>query len=366
MQKQITNLAKKLIQIPSVSKDIEQLNRVVDIVKREFEDSSELVIKQYEFENKPSLVIQNFEGKQADIILNWHLDVVPAQDERQFEPQIKDWRLFGRGACDMKTQVAIMIVLMKQIWKSENKLPKVILMITTDEEKWGFDGVKRLVDEGYSADIVLVPDGGSMSNLVIKQKGIVHLNIVAEWKSSHGSQIWKWDNAIEKLYDFYQDLKDQIQIKYEKNTQDHRHPTVSLNKLNAGEATNVVPNQANGKIDIRFTETFDWVDSLFEDIKKVAKKYDCKVSMDASWTQLNTNKNAKPVQKYFQVAQKHNPNIEFGHEHGWSDGRFFAKKWIDVVLQRPKGGNLHQKNERIDLESCDQFFRLYKDFIWKY
>jgi acetylornithine deacetylase/succinyl-diaminopimelate desuccinylase-like protein len=46
--------------------------------------------------------VKNFEGKEADIILNGHIDVVPISEDGQFDPKEIDGKIYARGSGDMK------------------------------------------------------------------------------------------------------------------------------------------------------------------------------------------------------------------------------------------------------------------------
>jgi acetylornithine deacetylase/succinyl-diaminopimelate desuccinylase-like protein len=82
--------------MPSVTSDAKQLYIIVDYIKEMFAEYEHAYISECIHNDKPSLIIQNFEGKEADIVLNGHLDVVPAQSQDLFEPLEKDGKLYGR------------------------------------------------------------------------------------------------------------------------------------------------------------------------------------------------------------------------------------------------------------------------------
>src|SRR5438045_3690606 len=100
MQQSILKLAKQLISIPSVSDNTEQVQAVFNLVEKEFEGLP-LIVKRFRKNNKPSLVVTLADIKTPDIFLNGHLDVV-AGKQNQFRSIIRDSRLYGRGAYDMK------------------------------------------------------------------------------------------------------------------------------------------------------------------------------------------------------------------------------------------------------------------------
>lgn len=90
------NLLQQLCSLSSVSTDRAQIDSVFALIEQEFEQihfaSKRVVIHN----DKSSLLIQNFDGKEADIVLNGHIDVVPASTDDQFEPMVDGDRLYAR------------------------------------------------------------------------------------------------------------------------------------------------------------------------------------------------------------------------------------------------------------------------------
>ena len=328
----IKELLVELVKIPSVSSDIKQLRKIVNFVENYFKDTK-AIIERYEFNQKPSIVIKNFEWKHADIILNWHLDVVPPSEEWQFDPYEKDGKLYGRWAGDMKSWDAIIMKLMKDLLNQNFKEKKIALILTTDEEVGGFDGVNKIVNEvWYSGDIVLIPDSGSFNKIVYAEKWILHLHLKFTWLSCHASRPWLWINAIENMFKFYQLLKNYIvddRKLYAK--EDHWGSSVSLNVVKWWVATNVLPDYAEAKIDIRFTEEFT-LSRIQEVVKLFLAQTNWEIINEIYWHVLYTNPSHPIVQKYLSVAKKYNDSVFLSKAHWGSDWRFFAKKWSVVLL----------------------------------
>ena len=151
MKKEILELTKKLIQIESIRSKPERLKEVVDVAADYFKDTK-MIIKKYVSNDKPSVMILTKETKHPKLILNGHLDVIEAEKD-QFKPKIEGDKLIARGAGDMKGACATMMVIMKKLYQQNPKL-SFALMLTTDEEIGGFDGVKYLLEkEKYKTDM---------------------------------------------------------------------------------------------------------------------------------------------------------------------------------------------------------------------
>lgn len=364
MNENIKNLLTQLINIKSVSKDINAIEEIILFVEKYFSIYENVIIKKYNFNSKPSIIIQNFDWMVSDIILSWHLDVVPEAEENQFDIKIEDWKIFARWAWDMKSWVAIMMEIMKEVLEKKYNDKKICLMITTDEEVWGENWVKKLVDIWYSSSIVIIPDSWSLEDIVIAEKWVIHMEIEVNWKSCHASRPWLWENAIENIYKIYNEFKLKIEEKNKLKTKKHWATSVNLTKINWWNALNTIPEYATGWFDIRFTEKFSWVDEIIWIIKDILNKYNSKIINYYSWDLLFTNKNNINLKKYISSYKKiiwTKPNIV--KEHWASDWRYFASKWIPVILQRPTCKNIHSKNEYVEIDAIDKIYKIYKDFI---
>lgn len=350
---QIVSLLKSLVSFKTTSDNLSELNRCVDFVKDYF-SGSDAFVKKFVSNKKPSLVVTTKNTKKPDVFFVAHLDVVPA-DDSDFEAKVVDEKVFGRGALDNKGSAAVLIILTKEIAKMKDK-PSIGLMLTTDEEVGGADGVAYLVKQGFRSKFVVVPDAGKDVNyFVFKEKGILRLKISAEGKAAHGSRPWEGVNAIEKLIDAYGEIK----RLFTQNKKGHWHKTINLGKISGGSAINVVPSYAEMFFDIRFTER----DSVKELLKKIKQLSGLKVEVLESGDAFITPTKNDYLQKLVGAVKKvTNEKTFFRVEHGASDIRHFANYNIPGILFMPKGSNAHSKNEFVVVSSLIDFYRIVKIF----
>lgn len=366
MKNEIKKVLYDLLVIPSVSSDKEALYEVREYIEKYFEEINGIFIKKYEYNNKPAIVISNFDGIASDILLSGHFDVVPPSEPHQFDIQEIDGKIFARGAGDMKSWVAIMMVLCKEIFSKKLSNKKISLILTWDEEVWWYDWVKKLVEElGYTTKIVLIPDSGSTEKIVIAEKSTIKLHIKANGKSAHASRPWLGENAIENILKIYDELKKTFQddIKLY-GDESHWWWSVNLTIINAGNVTNVIPNEAKASFDIRLTEDHLDLEKVKEKIEEIVKKYNTQIEWCMLWNMLFANLNDDLVQKYILSAKKvlgYTP--ELAKEHGASDGRFFSARGISVLLQRPTCANIHTAGEYVVESEIEKIFNIYQHFI---
>jgi len=363
LTKQIVKITSDLIQIPSVSSDLEKLAQTINYVRDFFGEINGMYVDEYTFNDKPNIIIKNFDGKEADVVLNGHLDVVPEQDKSQYKPKIVDGKLYGRWSADMKSGCAIMMVLMREVLTWNNP-KKIMLMLTTDEEVGGFDGVNELVKLGYTGKVILIPDGGSLSEIVYTEKGIVFALAKSKWVACHASKRRLGKNAINNIIDFYHDIKNELEEKSILNPENnYRSTTVNLTNITAGSgAYNIIPDDATAKFDIRFTQKYN-LEKLKNILENKAKKYDIEITTSINGEVLYTDPNHELIQKYYLTAKEVLWNdVRLIQEHCGCDGRFFADSV--VILHQPNRSDIHWVQEHSYIDSYEKLYNIYKNFLY--
>jgi acetylornithine deacetylase/succinyl-diaminopimelate desuccinylase-like protein len=166
------------------------------------------------------------DGDGPTLCLLGHADTVPAGDEGQwsFSPwagDVVDGEVRGRGAQDMKDQVAAevaaCIALAREGWRPKGEL---LLVCTADEEAGAHVGAKWLCEEHpdkVRADLVINEGGGAsfefegrrLYTLCVGEKGVWRFRLRAEGKAGHGSVPSLGDNALIKLAPLLERLREQ-------------------------------------------------------------------------------------------------------------------------------------------------------------
>lgn len=325
--------------------------RCVDYVE-EFFRGFPLVIKRYESGDKPSIVVSTQETLTPDIMLVGHLDVVPALDEL-FEPRYEGSKMFGRGVCDMKSECVVMMQILKDLATQENS-PNIALMLTTDEEIGGLNGVNYLLnDVGYRCQVAIVPDGGQApDDIVLINKGVLLLRLTAHGKTGHGSRPWLGANAIDRLLVAYEQIRALIPNKA--TADDYWYHTCNIGLIQGGEAANQIAGEATCDLDIRFTEEVTSQEFLGE-IEQVVGDL-AQVKVRVSGEPIHTDQHDPFVKTYASCAQEVLGVYPSFNKHcGSNDGRFFTVLGIPIIVSRPISGNQHSPNEWLDTRSVPVF-----------
>lgn len=347
-----------LVEIPSITSDTKNCKKAIEyintLVKKE-----DLKTKIFEKDSVYSLQVAKEIKNKYEVILNGHLDVVPAPI-KDFKPKIKIEKgkrvMYGRGTSDMKgPTVSILIAFLESLKEDVNK--DMALLFTTDEETGGFKGMKTLVDQGLTADIVFIPDGGQDWSICTDEKGVFHIKFTSKGVSAHGSRVWLGDNAVVKLIKVYTNLQREFNRRWGKATKmDNWKPTLNLGALNGGNSANKVPNEAQMLIDIRYPSPVTQ-----KELEEIVKD---SIIKDVSWEPISTGAplHTNVDNRYIKSWSKLIKNPVFEKEPGASDARFLAEKGIDTLITKPISSKPHIDNEWVDLDDLIVF----KDTVKKW
>jgi succinyl-diaminopimelate desuccinylase len=349
---------KQLIAMPTVTNDHEANNCALDYLQHFFEDR-QLHVVRHTFNGYGAIVATTRQDtKTPKVMLTAHLDVVPAP-KQLFELKEADGNYYGRGVFDMKFAIASY---MQTIDMLGADLPSydIGIMITTDEEIGGLNGVKPLIEMGYRPAICLLPDGAADWNIETLSKGFGFVHITIQGKTAHGSRPWEGDSATFKLIDLLTELK--------ANFKDQTLNTNTLNiaLLSGGVAKNQVPAHASAMLDIRFLSENDHQKTTAI-IQELCKKYGGTYSEEPLSGHPCVNELAHPLIKPFadSITAVTGAKVSGTISYGSSDARFFAGVGIPSIITRPAGGGQHADEEWIDKQGCLQYPEVIVDYLKK-
>lgn len=343
-----------LIKFRTTKENLKSLYEIINFVTNQFK-GEKVYIKKYKSNGFPSVVITLKKEKNPKFFLNGHLDVVAA-DEKDFTPKVKKRRIYGRGSGDMKAGCAVMIEIMKHFSRQE-KPPSLGLMLTTDEEIGGANGVGYLVrKKGYKSEIALIPDGGvDLKTIILNQKGIIHLKIKEFGKAAHGAKPFLGENAIDGIIKKYLEIRKVVpELKGRRWSN-----SMNLGRIEGGEATNKVPDKAEIFLDIRYTKKGD-KDRILDRISQITKNYEIIGEGDP----FIQNKNDYFLKNYQKIAEDVlGGSICFSRVEGASDARFFSEVGVPVIITKIGCDNIHGDGEFVDVNEMVNFYKILEKFI---
>lgn len=215
------------------------------------------------------------------LVYNGHLDTYPIGDRARWTVDplgaaVRDNRLYGRGAVDMKGGIAcsilaaLLLAEMREAWAGD-----VVVTLAGDEESMGPNGTQFLIERfpAERGDAMITGDAGSPDVLRFGEKGMVWLDLEASGKAAHGAHVHLGVNAIERLMAAVRDVcalrdmpvplpsevaaaidtaapvSEAISGNGESDTL--RRVTVNCGVFHGGTLRNIMPDTASATIDIR-------------------------------------------------------------------------------------------------------------------
>ncbi|MBN1673463.1 MAG: M20/M25/M40 family metallo-hydrolase [Kiritimatiellae bacterium] len=235
-------LLRTMMRFRPVSADIEAVNRLVEFLRGHLRQNG-LYTRLENVGARKILYAATRKGKTSPVLLNAHLDVVPAEPKTFRIRKRGDW-ITGRGAGDCLGNCAVAARVLIQCRDRAH----VAAVFSTDEEIGGAT-TRHMVQKGYAGDFVVILDGEGYQ-IAVAQKGILGVRLQAKGRGCHGSTPWKGRNAIDRLIDGYLRVR-----KLFPPVQPGREwrDTLSANIISGGTVFNRVPDAAELSLDIRYT-----------------------------------------------------------------------------------------------------------------
>jgi succinyl-diaminopimelate desuccinylase len=223
------------------------------------------------------------------VVLNGHLDVVPAGDHANWrhDPyggEVEDGRLYGRGSADMKSGIAVAMCATADLREDlvDGDLDGSVVFHGAMGEESGEAGTKTLLERGYDGDygVVLEPTG---LRTATKTKGTAWYEITVEGEPSHASSPDQGHSAVADAQQVYDRLVDYDARVRERADDLLGTAYATVTGFEAGTKANVVPEEARLVLDRRVLpgESFEAVHAEVDDLlASVAADHDLSVSWE--------------------------------------------------------------------------------------
>ncbi len=307
-----------------------------------------------------------------------HTDVVPPGNltkwqSSPFEATVKDGLLFGRGAADMKSALAAMLIGCKNfVTKHPNFFGRIGFLITSDEEGDATDGTKKIVDYLEENKIklswCLIGEASSQEKLgdsiKVGRRGSLHGALQVFGKQGHIAYPQLADNPIHRSFKALDALTQTI---WDHGDDVFTPTSFQIYNINADTgASNVIPGILTARFNFRFAPS-----STAETLKnKVHKVFDDhNLQYDIQWNLMSQPFLSTPG-KLTQAVKDSVREICGIETHpnttgGTSDGRFIAATGCEIVELGAISKCIHQVNEHIKLDDLEKLSVLYENILGK-
>jgi succinyl-diaminopimelate desuccinylase len=310
---------------------------------------------------------------QPLLVFAGHTDVVPTGPlekwtSNPFKPTHRDGKLYGRGAADMKTSLAAMIVAVEEFVAAHpDHQGSIGFLITSDEEGPATDGTVIVCDQlkarGEKLDYCIVGEPTSVNKIgdMIKngRRGTMSGKLTIKGVQGHIAYPHMAKNPIHLAMPALAEL---ATIKWDEGNEYYLPTSWQMSNIHAGTgASNVIPGECIVDFNFRFS-TASTVEGLQEGVCAILDKHG--LQYELTWI-IGGHPFLTPRGKLSDalsdaISAETGLTTELSTTGGTSDGRFIAKICPQVVEFGPTNASIHKIDEHIAVEEIDPLKNIYR------
>ena len=321
-----------------------------------------------------------FGTKGPNICFAGHVDVVPTGDIKKwsmdpFGGEIKQGKIWGRGAADMKSGIAAFLSSVSNFLSKEKdfeKIGSISFLITSDEEGKAINGTKKVVEwleekeEKITACIVGEPTNVSEIGDTIKvgRRGSFTGFLKVKGVQGHVGYPHLADNPINSLIKM---LEPFVKIYLDEGTENFQPSSVMITSVDVNNnASNVIPGEVSATFNIRFNNlhTINSLKAMLKNqFNKITQNYEFDYYCNAEPFLTNDEFLKSTIEKAIKSVVKINPKQSTSG--GTSDARFISKI-CPVVEFGLVGKTMHKIDENVDVDDITKLVSIYSFFLSNY
>ncbi|HZP66470.1 MAG TPA: succinyl-diaminopimelate desuccinylase [Rudaea sp.] len=306
-----------------------------------------------------------------------HTDVVPSGPEASwssppFAPTLRDGRLYGRGAADMKSGVAAMTLALESFVTAHPvHRGTVALLVTSDEEgPLNEDGVRRVVDEfrrrGQRIDYCVVGEPSSAERLgdIVRVGRRGSLSGTLEVRGVQGHVAYP-DKVRNPIHLAAAALAELAATRWDEGNAEFPPTSFQISNVHAGTgALNVVPGTLEARFNFRYC-TESSAASLRERTEAILRRHalDYSLRWDLSGEPFLTRAGALRDAAFAAIVDTCGVEPRADTGGGTSDARFVAPLGAEVVEVGPVNASIHKIDECVALDELERLPELYRRIV---
>lgn len=310
------------------------------------------------------------------LVFAGHTDVVPTGplDQWQshpFTPSHRNGMLYGRGAADMKTSIAAMVVAVEEFLAAHpDPALSIAFLVTSDEEGPAVDGTvmvcERLLARGEALDYCIVGEPTSVDQLgdMIKngRRGTLSGKLTVKGVQGHIAYPHLAKNPIHL---FAPALAELVATEWDKGNAFFPATSWQVSNIHGGTgASNVIPGELVVDFNFRFC-TESTPESLQQRLQALLSRH--QLDYDLKWTlgglPFLTTPGTLVDAVRGAIEAETGLQTELSTTGGTSDGRFIAKICPQVIEFGPLNATIHKINEHVPVSSLDPLKNIYKGVL---
>lgn len=307
------------------------------------------------------------------LVFAGHTDVVPTGpieywDSDPFDPVVRDEYLFGRGAADMKSSLAAMIVATERLFaESPPSGGQIGFLITSDEEGPADHGTQYVVEElqqrGVDIEWCIVgePSSNEVLGDTIKngRRGSINAKLVIKGKQGHVAYPHLADNPMHRAFAALDAL---TKVAWDQGNDHFDATSLQFSNIQSGTgASNVIPGELVADFNLRFSTEIT-AEQIKERCESLLSEHD--IDFDISWRLSGNPFLTKPgalVSACQESIFEHTGvTTELSTGGGTSDGRFIATMGCQIIELGVVNRSIHQRNEHVLVSDIPRLTAIYQ------
>lgn len=319
-------------------------------------------------------------GSGAPVLgVSGHMDVVTAGELTQwhsdpFTLTERDGHLYGRGATDMKSGLAALVIAMITIQQNHLLKRGTIRLMATAGEEVGEQGSRYLKDQGYMDDVAALliaePTG---YRIATAHKGSMDIELTSHGIAAHSSMPEQGYNAIDPLMKLLVQANQIFRSTDKANTELGRL-TFNTTVFNGGDQVNSIPAQASAKVNVRTIPEFnnDLVADRLEKMVAAANQAGAKLKLDIYMSQpsIQTTGDSRFVHLAQQIGSQYAgqavPTFALNPVTDASNLVVDKGPQFPLAVFGPGNDTPHQVDEYVDRQMYLNFIDLYTKLFTTY
>lgn len=318
-------------------------------------------------------VVARLDGQWDEtLMLDAHQDTVPVDDMiiDPFAATVREGKIYGRGACDVKGGLAMMLTVLSRLAEEgHGQHPNIVLTCTCDEEhnQLGAKGIVRLwgEDRGLSELLTQRPDAAIVAeptqlDVVVAHRGCTRWKMRTRGIAAHSSDPSQGVSAVYRMARVVECLE---QYATELQATSTPHPlcgpaTLSVGRIAGGTSVNVVPAECTIEIDRRVRPGEDGYAVIEQVEEYLRERLDFEVEREPPWVvglTLSDDDNGPLAERLSAAA--HETGVDSGRigvPFGTHASRYSAAGIPSVVFGPGSIAQAHTKDEWLSVEQLEQ------------
>ena len=305
------------------------------------------------------------------LIFAGHTDVVPAGPEAAwqsppFAPNLRDGFLYGRGAADMKSSLAAMVVAAERFVAAHpGHSGTLAFLVTSDEEAAAVDGTARVVDalvaRGVALDYCVVGEPSSAAEVgdMVRVGRRGSLSATATFQGVQGHVAYP-SQARNPIHAAVNALPRLLAEPWDEGDDDFPPTSLQISNIHAGTgAGNVIPGQLRCEFNFRFNPR-QTPEALRAATERALAEAHCDIEWRLSGLPFITRGGALIAAVRSAIAAAAGIDTRTSTSGGTSDGRFIAPAGAQVVELGPVNETIHKADERVRVADLAPLAAMYE------